>query len=111
MTKPIFKFPEEEIRRYNRHGIAHADLNEMRPIPITGCTIDLTKLLEPAYAWAKPGENAPRIIIASDEAKSIPEDAVSLNSDRTLESLEVRIFQTDHRKEYGPVELIPVYKP
>ena len=46
MDMPVYEFPDEEIDRYTRHGIARAKINQMISIPPGGCIINIESLLE-----------------------------------------------------------------
>ena len=105
MDMAIFRFPEEEIKRYRRHGIARAYFSE-------GCTIDLEPLLEiaqPKCYWMKQASKL-QITVASPNATDISKAAVNLDSDRQLESLTLRMWHLHPTKPYSDFEIEPVYK-
>ena len=112
MDKFVYKFPEVEIRRYNVHGIAHARIKKMMPVPLSGCYIDLEEILKispPNYAWMKLASDAPHVIISSGKQGSIPESVFIIKRHKNLVSLELRLWHNSDQ-DYSNVELIPVYK-
>ena len=96
MNSPtVFIFPESELERFRAHGLAHARLNQMCPVPISECTIDLSNLVEiaaPAYFWDKHTPQAPHIIIASAKANGLPKDAEPLDLDTVITGIRVRMY-------------------
>jgi len=113
MINERYHFSPQEIQRYKAHGIARASLNEMSPVPLAGCSIDLGPLLEieqPKHAWVKKVANAPRVILASEKAQGIPESAIRLDANRILEDLVVKYSHPHPILDYTDVELQPIYK-
>ena len=113
MNTPTFQFPDKEVSNYNIHGIAHARLNQIIPIPVSGCNIDLEPLLEieqPRFYWVKEKSDAPEVIIASSKAHEIPESAFSFDSTKKLDFLVVKYSHDHPKKEYINIELEPNYK-
>jgi len=98
-----FIFPENEIERYRAHGLAHARLNQMCPVPISECMIDLSKLVEiaaPLYFWDKHTPGAPHVIIASTKVAGLPEDAQALDLDSVISGIRVRMhYRRPNRRE------------
>ena len=112
MDKFVYKFPEVEIRRYNVHGIAHARIKKMMPVPLSGCYIDLEEILKifpPKYAWMKCASDLPHVIISSGKQGSIPESAFIIKRHKNLISLELKLGNNSDQY-YSNVKLIPVYK-
>ena len=110
MKKLVYKFPDAEIRRYTAHGIAHAKLNKIMPIPLSGCYIDLEEILKispPKYAWMKLVSDVPHIIISSGKQVNTPKSVFVINQHENLVSLELKLWHNTER--YGPFELIPIY--
>lgn len=106
----LFIFSPEEVERYKVHGIAHARINQMIPVPLSKCYISLKELVEvdiPKYVWIKCEPEAPHIIISSGRQNHIPKSAIPIKFNRNLESLELRIWHNSDN--YGPIELTPVY--
>ena len=97
MDKIVYKFPDVELRRYNVHGIAHARIKKMMPVP------------PPNYAWMKLASDAPHVIISSGKQGSIPESVFIIKRHKNLVSLELRLWHNSDQ-DYSNVELIPVYK-
>ncbi len=111
MDKFIYKFPDVEIRRYNTHGIAHARINKVIPVPLTKCYIDLEEILKifpPKYVWMKFVSDAPHVIISSGKQGSTPKSVFVIKEHENLVSLELRLWHNSNQ-DYGPIELTPVY--
>ena len=113
MTIPTFKISDGETVKYKIHGIAHLKLNQVVPIPESGCDIDITDLLgfeTPRYCWLKEAPKAPEVIIASSKATSVPKDAVQIDPAQQLDCLVVRYWHNHPRKEYTDAKIEPRYK-
>ena len=116
---PLYRFPEEELDRYERHGIAHARLYTMTPIPPLGrCDIDLEGILkieQPVFAKITHSPQAPEIMIASSKPIKPKREPGSLkvqtfDSNRKLIGLRVEWGGIHPGKDYTQVELIPTYR-
>ena len=108
---PTFIFPDKEIERYKRHGIAHARIPRDDEAFLSGCTFDLTRILEiaqPKYAWVEHTPKAPQIIFTSVK-KNIPNSAIYLKPNKKLKTLEVIIYHTHPNEDYSDVKLNPIY--
>ena len=106
-----FRFPDVEIRHYQKHGVAHAIIDKMIPIHLGGCYLNLKPLLEieqPRFCWVKETPNAPQVVIASSKAKKIPEFAITL--DNRLESIVVRYWHKHIEKDYMGIKLESIYR-
>lgn len=113
MDMPTFNFPDNELKSYYRHGIAHVRISQMIPIPQSGCCLNLEPLLEieqPRYCWVKETPEAPQVTIASSKAKGIPEFVTFFDPDKRLGSLIVRYWYNHPKKDYTDVKLEPVYR-
>ena len=109
---PIFKFLDKAVEKYKIHGVAHAKISDMSPVPLSGCIIDLEPLLEieePKYYWVRETRQAPTIIIASEKAKSIPASATAFGINRKLESLIVTYTHTHPKKDYDNLDVKATY--
>ena len=105
-----YVFSPEEIERYKIHGIAHARINQMIPVPLSHCYISLKELIEvdiPKYVWIKHESGAPHIIVSSGRQNHVPKSAINIKFKKSLESLELKLRHNSD--DYGPIELNPVY--
>ena len=104
MTFPIITFSPEEMRMYERHGIAQLALNQQCPVPMYGCSIPLEDFYlppsqlnnddephrlhgPPGYCWMRKQDQAPLVIVASANYPSAPTRAAPLNDPQIGEIL------------------------
>jgi len=119
MNTNRFSFPEAEIERYRRHGIARAILNKIESVPdpenkdIVCYSIDLTPLvrIEKPYHWnMKTPPKAPTFLIYTERgAKSHrghylyeAPDCTFFDKDREVSSLEVEV---NHSCPFPPYDI------
>ena len=111
MNPPEAKLSQKEEENYARHGIAHLRISEMTPVPISGCSVNLEKILQigaPKACWLRQIPIAPELIIVSDKARNIPTRATVFDPNKTPKSVEVRYWHNDD-KDYDHPEITVVY--
>ena len=107
--KPVFAFDEIELARYEAHGIAHARLNQMCPVPIAECFVDtiaLSDIAAPTNYWNKHTPEAPHLIIVSAKAQSVPEKAEMIDLEQSLEGIRVRMHYPRAQKRVDTFDII-----
>lgn len=90
----IYELPERELKRYDQHGMARIDFNEIFPTPFTGTRIPVGDLENPPkYIWLRRKHQMPLVIIASDKVNSIPKNHTEIDPSRPLDEIIVNIYE------------------